>query len=52
MKIFDCSEGEAIVVDGTIVVYVSEIADGEVCLKIEAPEEVPIVLREDLDAVT
>lgn len=52
MRTYDCREGEGIVIDERIFIELVEIADGEVCLRINLPEDMRVSLREDLDAVT
>jgi sRNA-binding carbon storage regulator CsrA len=52
MRTFDCREGEGIVIDERIFIELVEISDGEVCLKIDLPEDLHDCVREDLDAVT
>ncbi|NUQ61064.1 MAG: carbon storage regulator [Pirellulales bacterium] len=52
MRTFDCSEGEGVVIDGTIFIELVEIAGDEVCVKIDLPDDMAVCLREELDAVS
>jgi len=38
MKIFDCVEGERLIIDNQIILTVVEVTSDEVCLKIDLPE--------------
>lgn len=46
METITCSEGEALIIDGEVMIYIVEVGDDEVCLKIDAPDDVQVGLGE------
>lgn len=46
METITCSEGEALIIDGEVMIYIVEVGDDEVCLKIDAPDGVQVRLGE------
>jgi sRNA-binding carbon storage regulator CsrA len=42
MRVFTCREGEALVINHEITVYIVEVTDDEICLKIDYPPGVRI----------